>query len=125
MENKEILEKYGIEPIMLEMWVWDDDITKAKLKLVLVKDLSKKLKYSYITWNKYRMLGMNLNASKNNPNETKEAKVGDMGYFWDNEKGYIYSKLIAIDHEQDLPYLSDFNAYFNKHFSHEKQPWMK
>jgi hypothetical protein len=45
MTNEEINEKYGIEPIMREMWVWDDDITKAKLKLVLVKDLSKKLKY--------------------------------------------------------------------------------
>jgi hypothetical protein len=126
MNNKEILEKYGIEPIMLEMWVWDEDITKAKLKLVLVKDLSKKLKYSYITWNKYRMLGMNLNASKNNPNETKEAKVGDMGYFWDDDRaGYAYGVLDEIDNTDTYCYESNYLGTAFMNFSHKKQPWMK
>ena len=37
MTTEQIREKYGIEPIMKEMWVWDDDKQEVELLLVLYK----------------------------------------------------------------------------------------
>ena len=124
MTNEEIKEKYDIEPIMKEMWVWDDDNSEAKLKLVLIKDLSKKNQYALLTWSKDGMLGVCSNASETNPNY-KEPKVGDMGYFWDEDEDfYAYCLLEVIDKRYVLPYLCG-GLFWIAHFSHVKQPWMK
>jgi hypothetical protein len=125
MTKKELKEMYGIELIGKEMWVWDDDNSEAKLKLVLVKDLSKKNQYALLTWSKDGMLGVCSNASETNPNKTKEPQVGDMGYFWslDITKGYTYGTLNGINFNH-WPFVCDSGVSFT-HFSHDKQPWMK
>ena len=101
----EIKNKYGIELIGKGMWVWDDDISKAKLKMSVT--------------------GKTTNASDINPNEPKQPKVGDVGYFWslDIKKGYTYGKLKRIN-SNHWPFVCDSGVSFT-HFSHEKQPWMK
>jgi len=121
MSNEEIKEKYGIEMIGKEMWVWDK-FEKAKLRLVLYKNLEKNDGYPYKC-----MLGMFENASENNMNK-KEPKVGDKGFFWDEERYYAYDVISSIINTNGIKDLNAFNAYFSgnyKHFSHVKQPWMK
>jgi hypothetical protein len=118
MTTKEIKEKYGIEPIMKEMWVWDK-FEKAKLRLVLYKNLEKNDGYPYKC-----MLGMFENASENNMNEPKEPQVGDKGYFWDDEDGYVFCELTNICQDGRPPYYAIIGIWFYN-FSHEKQPWMK
>jgi hypothetical protein len=117
MTTKEIKEKYGIEPIMKEMWVWDK-FEKAKLRLVLYKNLEKNDGYPYKC-----MLGMFENASENNMNDPK---VGDKGYFWDDndEESYLCSVLKNIVHDGRPAYYCSLGFWFTN-FSHEKQPWMK
>ena len=117
MTTEEIKEKYDIEPIMREMWVWDDDVRKAKLDFVFCKENSL---YPYFAKSaNFR------NASETNPKKTKEPKVGDVGYFWsiDIKKGYTYGTLNAINFNH-WPFVCDSGVSFT-HFSHKKQPWMK
>jgi hypothetical protein len=118
--NEEIKEKYGIEPIMKEMWVWDEDPEKAFFTLVIHRRMNQ-VNYPY----KVVEGTIFINASDTNPNEPKEPKVGDMGYFWDEEKVfYAYGLLEGIDKEDTFPYLC-VGLSWHQHFSHEKQPWMK
>ena len=122
MTNEEINEKYGIEPIMKEMWVWDNDPKYAFLMLVVYKRPECNLPYTCIKNNggPYTFK----NASETNPNN-KEPKVGDMGYFWDDDEDfYAYGLLEGINKRDVLPYLCG-GLSWNAHFSHEKQPWMK
>jgi hypothetical protein len=123
MSKEEVKEKYGIEPIMKEMWVWNDDQENAFLCFVIYK--KHKNKYPYITINKDRYGDIFKNASDTNPNKTKEPKVGDVGYFWslDIKKGYTYGILNAINFNH-WPFVCDSGVSFT-HFSTEKQPWMK
>lgn len=122
MTNEHIKEKYGIEPIMKEMWVWDDDNEMAITGIVAYKMHHR---YPYLTlfengsWAAYR------NASEINPNE-KEIKVGDKGYFWDSkDSGYVYTVFSKMNENNvHFPYMTDgYGAFIN--FSHEKQPWME
>jgi hypothetical protein len=118
MTNEEIKEKYGIEMIGKEMWVWDDDKLDTQFKLVLYKDNNKTYCYKCRS-------GFYANASETNPNEPKKPKRGDMGYFWnDDEVSYAYGKLEGIDNLDPFPYLCEGFSW-HQHFSTEKQPWMK
>jgi hypothetical protein len=116
MTNEKISKKYGIEPILKEMWVWDNPkivqkqfvigfVHRGCLGFLTIKDMS--------------IVNFYNNASETNPND-KEPKVGDKGYFWDDEGSYTYGNL--------KNYTTDFfqsnNIVWFKHFSHEKQPWM-
>ena len=116
MTNEEIKEKYKIEPIMKEMWVWDDDVKKARLDFVFCNDNSL---YPY-----FAKSANFKNASETNPNEPKKPKVGDKGYFWDNEDGYVFCELTNICQDGRPPYYAIIGIWFYN-FSHEKQPWMK
>jgi hypothetical protein len=119
MTNEQIKEKYKIEPIMKEMWVWDK-FEKAELRLVLYKILEKNDGYPYKC-----LFGYYKNASDTNPNEPKEPKLGDMGYFWNDDKVfYAYGKLEGIDNLDPFPYLC-VGFSWHLHFSHKKQHWMK
>ena len=127
MSKEEIKEKYKIEPILKEMWVWDE-LEKAILILVAFEDLSKKFQYPFVTCSKDGMVRMFANASETNPNEPKQPKVGDKGYFWDDETYYAYDVILSIINTNGIKDLRAFNAHFSgnyKNFSHEKQPWMK
>jgi hypothetical protein len=119
MTTEEIKEKYGIEPIMKEMWVWDDDVREAFFTLVIHRRMNQ-VNYPY------RVVDgtIFINASETNPNEPKKPKVGDMGYFWIEVNEYIYSKLRSINPGDKLPYFCSLGLWFSN-FSHEKQPWMK
>jgi len=123
MSNEEINEKYGIEPIMKEMWVWDNDPEDACLSLVMY--YRPKCDYPYQGIDKIGYKDFFKYASETNPNETKQPKVGDMGYFWslDIKKGYTYGILNAINFNH-WPFVCDSGVSFT-HFSTEKQPWMK
>jgi len=125
MSNNEIKEKYGIEPIMKEMWVWDDDITEAELFFVVYKRPKiDNTDYPYYGRNESGISSCYTNASETNPNE-KEPKIGDKGYFWDDEKSYHYSDLKYISpYDASQIYYSSFKKGF-QNFSHEKQSWMK
>jgi hypothetical protein len=117
MTKKELKEKYDIELIGKEMWVWDDDKLDTRFKLVLYKDNIETYPYKSLS-------GSYANASETNPNY-KEPKVGDMGYFWnDDEVSYAYGKLEGIDNLDPFPYLCEGFSW-HQHFSTEKQPWMK
>ena len=98
-------EKYGIELIGKGMWVWDDDITKAKFRMSVT--------------------GKTTYASDTNPNEPKQPKVGDIGYFWDDEEIYLCSVLKNIVHDGRQAYYCNFLGLWFTNFSKEKQPWMK
>ncbi len=113
----EIKNKYGIEMIGKEMWVWDDDKLDAQFKLVLYKDNKKTHSYKCL-------FGFYANASETNPNEPQEPQVGDIGYFWDFQKAYAYGELIKIYENQTHKYVACTNSFFIN-FSKEKQPWMK
>jgi hypothetical protein len=116
MTNEEIKKKYGIELIMREMWVWDDDVRKAKLDFVFCKEHSL---YPYFAKSaNFR------NASETNPKKTKQPRVGDIGYFWDNEDSYVFDELTNICQDGRPPYYASIGIWFYN-FSHEKQPWMK
>jgi hypothetical protein len=120
MTNEEIKKKYVIEPIMKEMWVWDDDVREAFFTLVIHRRMNQ-VNYPY------RVVDgtIFINASETNPNEPKKPKRGDMGYFWnDDEVSYAYGKLEGIDNLDPFPYLCEGFSW-HQHFSHEKQPWMK
>jgi hypothetical protein len=118
MSNEQIKEKYGIELIGKEMWVWDDDKLDAQFRLVLYKNNDKTHSYKCL-------FGFYANASETNPNEPKQPKVGDKGFFWNKEDGYVFSDLIYIDHDgSSIPYYCSLELWF-RNFSHEKQPWMK
>jgi hypothetical protein len=125
MTNEEIKEKYGIELIGKEMWVWNSvSIKDAELAFVVSKDYASPF-YNYIGYDEKRRFIARDNASETNPNKTKEPKVGDKGYFWNEEKVfYAYGLLEGIDKEDVLPYLCE-GLSWHPHFSHEKQPWMK
>jgi hypothetical protein len=122
MNNNEIKEKYGIEPIMKEMWVWDDDGKEAIKVFVLFNYTDKKFihQYSVIKENKRQVYYKN--ASETNPNE-KEPKVGDKGYFWDDEESYYYGTCGNIYTEHNFPFATSYKEF--RYFSHEKQPWMR
>ena len=119
MTNQEIQEKYGIEPIMKEMWVWDENKPDAKIAFVIYKCNAETL-YPYSAFDSLLDLINYTNASETNPNE-KEPKVGDKGYFWDDEESYTYGNLINFTTDF---FQCNVKVWF-KHFSHEKQPWMK
>ena len=118
MSNEEIKEKYGIEMIGKEMWVWDGNPKDAKLDFVVFKIF--RYGHPFRTANDEVFI----NASETNPNY-KEPKVGDKGYFWNKEDGYVFSDLMYIDHDgSSIPYYCSLELWF-RNFSHEKQPWMK
>jgi hypothetical protein len=120
MNNQGIKQKYGIEPIMKEMWVWNIAEENATKRLVLFFHGTEKRYFTLDFEDNFMYFP---NASETNPNE-KEIKVGDKGYFWNDENEFVFSKLRDIDTSDLLPYLCNLNAWF-KYFSHEKQPWMK
>ena len=125
MNNNEIKEKYGIEPIMKEMWVWDEDKTESELLLVLYKRPQSDITdYPYFAINNLGGTGCYSNISETNPND-KEPKTGDKGYFWDNERGYYYGELNSIYYSDTKRYQCSALDMWFKNFSHEKQPWMK
>ena len=123
--NEEIKEKYGIGLIGKEMWVWNSENKKdAELAFVISKDNASPF-YNYIGYYEKRRFITRDNASDTNPNEPKKPKVGDMGFFWNKEDGYVFSDLIYIDHDgSSIPYYCSLELWF-RNFSHEKQPWMK
>jgi hypothetical protein len=126
MTKKQINEKYGIELIGKEMWVWDNHPEDACLSLVMYK--SHKSDYPYTIIDKHGNTEFFKYASETKPNETKEPKVGDKGYFWDDETYYAYDVISSIINTNGIKDLLAFNAHFSgnyKNFSHEKQPWMK
>jgi hypothetical protein len=124
MTNEEIKEKYKIELIMKEMWVWDDDPKDACLSLVAYKCPCPEDHYPYLIIDKHGNTEFFKYASERNPNEPQEPKVGDIGYFWDFEKAYAYGALIKIYENQTHKYAACINSFFIN-FSKEKQPWMK
>ena len=122
MSKEEIKEKYGIEPIMKEMWVWDVDPEKAFFTMVINRRNQVNYPYKVVDGNIFR------NASDTNPNDPKQPQVGDKGYFWDDETYYAYDVILSIINTNGIKDLRAFNAHFSgnyKNFSHEKQPWMK
>jgi hypothetical protein len=123
MISEELKEKYGIEPIMKEMWVWHDNIEDAFFCLVVCKDC--KYEFPYLIIDEDGGTNYYKHASETNPKKTKEPKVGDVGYFWsiDIKKGYTYGTLNAINFNH-WPFVCDSGVSFT-HFSHKKQPWMK
>ena len=124
MTNEEIKEKYNIEPIMKEMWVWDDDPEDACLSLVAYKCPCPEDHYPYFTIDNDGDTGYFQCVSETNPNELKQPKVGDIGYFWDNEESYLCSVLKNIVHDGRPAYYCSLGLWFTN-FSQEKQPWMK
>jgi len=64
------------------------------------------------------------NFSETNPN-SKEPKVGDWGWFWDNEteRSAIYGELLEINKDKRLIYKSERGFKIN--FSHEKPNFLK
>jgi hypothetical protein len=117
MTTEEIKEKYGIEPIMKEMWVWHDNPKDAKLYFVVFKIF--RYGHPFRTANDEVFI----NASETNPNY-KEPKVGDIGYFWDDEESYLCSVLKNIVNDGRPAYYCSLGLWFTN-FSKEKQPWMK
>jgi hypothetical protein len=123
MSKEEIKEKYGIEMIGKEMWVWDNNQEDAFLWLVIYKKPQNK--FPYITIDKDGDADFFKYASETNPNEPKKPKVGDKGFFWNKKDGYVFSDLIYIDHDgSSIPYYCSLQLWF-RNFSHENQPWMK
>jgi hypothetical protein len=122
MTNEEIKNNYGIEPIMREMWVWDNDPKYAFLMLVMYKRPECNYPYTCIKNNgdSYTFK----NASETNPNEPRQPQVGDKGYFWDDEESYLCSVIKNIFQDGRPPYYCSLGLWFTN-FSHEKQPWMK
>lgn len=128
MSNEQIKEKYGIEPIMKEMWVWDEDKTESELLLVLYKrpqgDITD---YPFFAINNLGGTGCYSNISETNPND-KEPKIGDKGYFWDDsfikDGSYIFTKIRTLSDNKTYKFVTPYGSYF-QHFSHEKQPWMR
>lgn len=123
MTPEQIADKYGIEPIMKEMWVWDEDNSLPHLMFVLYKGKGTNYPYKAINEN---LVWYNIsNASETNPND-KEPKVGEKGYFWDDaDSFYIFDVLSHRYIGKDLEFLpSNIDESF-RYFSHEKQPWMK
>ena len=119
MSNEEIEKKYGVEPIMKEMWVWDERPEAASFTLVMHK------RVNYLDFPYTNLHGAIFkNASDTNPNE-KKSQVGDVGYFWnDEEVFYAYGHLMGINNKKSLPYLCE-GLSWHTHFSHEKQLWMQ
>ena len=119
MITEEIKEKYDIEMICKEMWVWDDDPKRAFFTLVIHRRMNQ-VNYPY------RVVDgtIFINASETNPNETKQPQVGDIGYFWNDQDCYLCSVLKKIEHDGRPPYYCSIGFWFTN-FSHEKQPWMK
>jgi hypothetical protein len=124
MTNEEIKKKYGIEPIVREMWVWDDDPEDACLSLVMCHKCDYVL-YPYTIIDKHGNTEFFKYASETNPNN-KEPKVGEVGYFWDDndKESYLCSVLKNIVHDGRPAYYCSLGFWFTN-FSHEKQPWMK
>lgn len=123
MTNEEIKKKYKIEPIMKEMWVWDNHPEDACLSLVIYKRPG--CDYPYQCIDKVGNEDFFYYASETNPNEPQDPQIGDIGYFWslDITKGYTYGTLNGINFNH-WPFVCDSGVSFT-HFSHKKQPWMK
>lgn len=122
MTNEEIKKKYKIEPIMKEMWVWDNHAEDACLLLVIYKRPG--CDYPYQCIDKVGYKDFFKYASETNPNEPQEPQVGDMGYFWDFQKAYAYGAILKIYENHRYKYAACTNSFFIN-FSKEKQPWMK
>lgn len=128
MTKEQITEKYGVEFIAREMWVWDYAPENAFLWLVMYKN--PKAQFPYITIDKYGDKDFFRHASETDPNEPQEPqkpKVGDVGYFWDDKEcgyAYAYGVLDEIDNT-DLPFISNYFGTCFHNFSHDKQPWMQ
>ena len=118
MTTEEIKEKYDIEMIGKEMWVWDEDPKDAKVDFVTFKSF--RYSYPFRTANDEVFI----NASETNPNEPQDPQVGDIGYFWDFQNAYAYGALIKIYENQTHKYAACTNSFFIN-FSKEKQLWMK
>jgi hypothetical protein len=119
MISEELKEKYGIEPIMKEMWVWHDNIEDAFFWLVVYKDC--KYEFPYLIIDEDGGTNYYKHASEKNPNEPK---VGDWGYFWWNHDRPIYQGYLTgisiwkgekTYHCHSIPF---------HHFSKEELPWM-
>ena len=116
---KELEEKYGFELILKEMWVWDNRILDARIQFVILK---RRYGYPYIT---ERNAHKNASETDSRIKEQPEPKVGDVGYFWDDEKSYVWDILYEIkDSYEEYPYSSNNNNSY-RNFSKTKQPWMK
>ena len=122
MSNEEIKEKYGIVPIMKEMWVWHDNIEDAFFCLVVCKDC--KYEFPYLIIDEDGGTNYYKHASETNPNEPKQPKGGDIGYFWDDEESYLCSVLKNIVNDGRPAYYCSLGLWFTN-FSKEKQTWMK
>jgi hypothetical protein len=122
MTKEEIKEKYGIELICKEMWVWDSGATNAVIMFVVVKDSN--TNFPYVSYSKNNVKLSFRNASETNPNEPKQPQVGDIGYFWDDEESYLCSVLKNIVNDGRPAYYCSLGFWFTN-FSKEKQPWMK
>lgn len=125
MTNLEIQEKYGIELINKEMWVWDEDISLACRCFVVEKVIDRDR--GYYGYAENRSCSSYINASETDPRIKQEPCIGDKGYFWDKEDYiYVYAKIHHIDKEQEDPYVSDIPGLMPfKYFSLTKQTWMK
>ena len=121
MTTEEIKEKYGIEPIMKEMWVWDDEPKDACLSLVMY--YRPKCDYPYQGIDNVGYKDFFKYASETNPNQPKQPKVGDIGYFWDDEESYLCSVLKNIVNDGRPAYYCSLGLWFSN-FSKEKQTWM-
>jgi len=127
MSPEQIKKKYGIEPIMKEMWVWFSDEKLATKQFVLCKENTSENDADPLFVYEDGTVFYYTNASETNPNE-KEPKVGDKGYFWDDERYYVYDSLYSISDTHGLNNIRGFNSLFCGcfvNFSHEKQSWMR
>jgi hypothetical protein len=122
MTKEELKNKYGIELIGKEMWVWDNEPEDAFFWLVIYKKPENK--FPYITIDKDGGADFFKYASDTNPNEPRQPQVGDKGYFWDDEESYLCSVIKNIFQDGRPPYYCSLGLWFTN-FSHEKQPWMK
>lgn len=119
---KELEAKYGFELILKEMWVCDVNAAESEKAFVFFKSQFEEYPF-FCTLNNKRIVAFKY-ASEYIKEEQPEPKVGDCGWFWDDENGFVFSTLREIDNTNEFAYLCNFNAYF-KNFSTTKQPWMK
>lgn len=119
----ELQEKYGFELIMKEMWVCDGNAAESEKAFVFFKSKFEEYPF-FCTLDNKRIVAFKY-ASEYIKEEQPDPKVGDIGYFWDDEDSYTYAKLTAIyNNAIDYRYGTKMQGTF-KNFSKIKQPWMK